>query len=319
MDKRVDYGLTGFIKNKKIERTSNIGRIIMQTNHTYTVVTQAGIFEHVKQIRTKKEKKRDINSPYVVGDYVEIIKKEEHYFLAKVFDRKNILSKSESKAKKSFRRQTVEQLMASNIDHVFITISSDQRFTLSKLERYILTFTIPNATIDIIITKSDHEEQTKFLESSIKASELNLNVYKTSIYNTNSFNPIKKRITSNSTAVLLGASGTGKSTLINMLADEYQEKTGAVRSDGKGKHTTTYTTIVPILNSTAYIIDTPGIKSISTSRETEEIIFKEILELSKKCNFRDCQHRTEPACAVKEAVRTGLLSVQKVERFHKSL
>lgn len=319
MDRKVDYGLIDFIANNKSESTDSMGRIIMQTNHTYTVVTKSKIIEHVKQIRTKKEKKKKLNSPYVVGDYVEIIKKEEHYFLGKVFDRKNIISKSESKAKKSYRKQTVEQLIASNIDHVFITISSDQRFTLSKLERYILTFTIPNSTIDIIITKSDYEEQANYLERSIIVSELNLNVYKISIYNQDTLTQIKNRIKTNSTSVILGASGTGKSTLINMLSEKVQEKTGVVRSDGKGKHTTTYSTIIPILNDTAYMIDTPGIKSISTSRDTEKIVFKEILEISKKCKFRDCHHKTEPACAVKEAVRAGELSAQKVERFHKSL
>ena len=318
MHKNKDYGLTTFIANKKIE-SNNIGRIIKQTNHTYTVATKSKIVEHVKQIRTKKEKKKNLNSPYVVGDYVRLIKKEEHYFLGEILDRKNVLSKSESKAKKSYRKQIVEQLVASNIEHVFITVSTDQRFTLSKLERYILTFTVPAATIDILITKSDYNEQATYIENYIEASELNINIYKISIYNEDSINQIKKRITSNSTSILLGSSGTGKSSLINMLTDGEQEKTGVVRTDGKGKHTTTYSTIIPIDNSNSYIIDTPGIKSISTTRETKEILFEDILALSKQCKFRDCNHNSEPGCAVKEAIRLGNLNAQKLERFHKYL
>lgn len=204
MHKKKDYGLTTFITNKNIKGINNIGRIIKQTNHTYTVVTHTKIIEHVKQNRTKKEKK-NLNSPYVVGDYVRIIKKEEHFFLETIFDRKNVLTKSESKAKKSYRKQIVEQLVASNIDHVFITISTDQRFTLSKLERYILTFTVPDATIDILITKSDYEEQANYLESYIRASELNVDIYIISIYNEDSINQIRKKIMPDSTSVLLGA------------------------------------------------------------------------------------------------------------------
>lgn len=191
MHKNKDYGLTTFIANKKIE-SNNIGRIIKQTNHTYTVATKSKIVEHVKQIRTKKVKKKNLNSPYVVGDYVGLIKKEEHYFLGEILDRKNVLSKSESKAKESYRKQIVEQLVASNIEHVFITVSTDQRFTLSKLERYLLTFTVPAATIDILITKSDYNEQATYIENYIEASELNINTYKISIYNEHSINQIKK-------------------------------------------------------------------------------------------------------------------------------
>ena len=318
MNKHTDFGISQFIEDRQLNVDSKIGRIIKQTNHTFTVATMEGLLEQVKQKRTKKEKKKNnFNHTYVVGDFVTIEEDEEHFFLGEYFERKNIVSKAESKAKKSFREQTVEQIMAANIDHVFITISADQRFTLSKLERYILTFTVPNATLDILITKADYKEQAHYLTKQIEASDFNEDVFNTSIFDQTTINQIKNKITENSTSILLGASGAGKSTLINKIIGESDEKTGAVRSDGKGKHTTTYSSLVSIPGKNAYIIDTPGMKSISTTQEINNNLFDDILDFSKDCKFRNCQHNTEPHCAVKQAVEDGLLSQERLERYRK--
>lgn len=318
MDKNKYFGISRFVEGRQLNADSKIGRIIKQTNHTFTVATMDGVLEQVKQKRIKKEKKKNsFNNTFVVGDFIIIEKVKEHYFLVKYFERNNIVSKAESKSKKSFREQTVEQIMAANIDHVFITISADQRFTLSKIERYILTFTIPNANLDILITKADYKEQAHYLIKQIEASDFNEEVYNISIYDQTTINQIKNKMTENSTSILLGASGAGKPTLINKIIGENEEKTGAVRSDGKGKHTTTYSSLVPIPGRHAYIIDTPGIKSISTTKEIKNKTFDDILDLSKNCKFRNCNHDTEPYCAVKQAVENGSLSREKLERYHK--
>lgn len=103
-----------------------------------------------------------------------------------------------------------------------------------------------------------------------------------------------------------------------MIGDT-EEKTGAVRRDGKGKHTTTYSTLIALPESESYIIDTPGIKSISTTKKINESLFEEIIDLSRNCKFRDCQHKTEPNCAVKRAVENDEISIVQLERYHKYL
>lgn len=318
MEKIETYGLLDYIESQGLIDTKSIGRIIKQTNNTFTVATTDGLINHVKQMRTKKEKKKNhAKNTFVIGDFVRFEKIEEHYFLIDYFKRKNVVSKADSQAKKSYRQQFTEQLMAANIDHVFITISADQRFTLSKLERYILTFSIPHASLDILITKSDYKEQAHYLIKQIEASDLNYPVLKLSMYDEESVEIIRNKITKQSTAIVLGASGAGKSTLINQLIGKEDELTGVVRSDGKGKHTTTYSSLIALPQSGGYIVDTPGIKSIATTKKNSVNVFDDINELSKSCKFRDCQHKTEPKCAVKQAVINGKLSKEQLERYHK--
>lgn len=318
MKEREIYGILGYVKEQGLAGANNIGRIIKQTNNTYTIATLNGIIEQVKQKRTKKEKKKkQIKHDFVIGDYVRFEKIEEHYFLIDYFERKNVVSKADSQAKKSYRKQTTEQLMAANIDHVFITISADQRFTLSKLERYILTFSVPDATLDILITKADYKEQAHYLTKQIEASDLNYPVLKLSMHDGESIEALRDKMTAESTSIVLGASGAGKSTLINQLIGDSDERTGEVRSDGKGKHTTTYSSLVVLPNGSGYIVDTPGIKSIATTQKNHVNLFEDIVALSRECKFRDCKHQTEPGCAVKKAVEKDIISKQSLDRFKK--
>lgn len=313
----IDYGLSAFIQSNDLEKNSRIGRIIKKTNHTFSVVTIDGVIDQVKQKRTKKEKKKNASKEtYAVGDYVTIIRQAEHFFIDKYFERKNVLSKVESPAKKDFHHKEAEQLLASNIDEVFVTLATDQRFTLSKLERYLMTFSIPKAQLTVLITKADYHEQADYLMKQIKASELEVEMYPISIYEEKSINYIREKLSSHSTGVLLGASGTGKSTLINHLINRQEERTDDVRRDGKGKHTTTYSTLVAVPTG-GYLIDTPGFKAIAATKKVKETYFEDIIELARYCKFRDCKHQSEPQCAVKAAVEKGTLNKQRLESYLK--
>lgn len=106
-------------------------------------------------------------------------------------------------------------------------------------------------------------------------------------------------------------------SLVQLVGDE-RERTKEVRVDGKGKHTTTYSTLIPIPETESYVIDTTGIKSIATTKKVDKSsLFQDIEDLARFCKFRDCKHDTEPKCAVKEAVNNGELDKQRLERFHK--
>lgn len=315
MNSLTDYGLTTYIQSNGLPAETT-GRIIKQTNYTFTVVTMDGVIDQVKQKRTKKEKKKHAaKETYVIGDYVSIYKEAEHTFIKGHHLRKNVLSKQVSQEKKSHKHNAFKQLIASNIDKTFITIASDQRFTLGKLERYLMTFTIPGAELVVLITKADNKEQTYYLQKLIESSDLDVVPKLVSIYDETSIEKIQAELEMGCTAILLGASGTGKSTLINQLLGKPMERTNGVRTDGKGKHTTTHSSLIALPGG-AYLIDTPGFKSIAPTKEVSDLHFEDILELAKYCKFRDCSHKSEPHCAVKQAIETGTLSQRQLTRYH---
>lgn len=313
-----DFGVAEF-KNKMELEDELIGRIVKQTHHTYSVATTDCMYDQVKQKLSKSDKKKGaLTSTYVVGDFVSLEKTEEHMWIKECFKRKNVLSKAKSQAKKTRKVQEKEQLVASNVDHVFLTLSTDQRFTLSKLERYLVTFTEYNIKQTVLITKSDFSEQADYLVSQIAAVYPELDILRVSALKENGIKEIKQRLIPGTTTILIGASGAGKSTIINKLVGAHREKTNDVRVDGKGKHTTTYSTIIPIPDTGSYIIDTPGIKSIATTKKTkEDTLFSDIIDLAKDCKFRDCHHLSEPKCAVKKAVELGELDEQRLARYRK--
>ena len=171
----------------------------------------------------------------------------------------------------------------------------------------------------VIISKSDIKENADKIISKIENVYPDIKVYKSSIYDVDKMNDIVKLFNHEETALFLGSSGAGKSTLINYLLDNEIIETQAVRSDGKGKHTTTSANIYYSYKTNSYIIDTPGFKAISTNREiSDDILFNQINELSKNCKFNDCKHYTEPGCAIHKAIKSGELSDELYERYLKN-
>ncbi len=241
---------------------------------------------------------------------------EKQYYVTKILERTTVLSKASNRTKKSYAYNVNEQLLAANVDQLFVLIAADQRFTLSKLERYLMTFGGMVTDINIIISKSDYIELANKIKEIIKSTYPEINIIFSSIYNDKSMEELKSFFMPKKTAVLLGSSGAGKSTLLNYLLGNDINDTQTVRSDGKGKHTTTSSTLFYIESTDSYIIDTPGFKTINTNRElNEEILFSKILELSNKCKFTDCKHENEPGCAVNKAIEDGVISKDLYERY----
>lgn len=313
-NKARDFGLRKFIEGRKCLEIpeNNLARIIKKDNNSYTLVK-----EDESRIRAKKIKKdaRD----YVVGDFVTYIQKAEHVFLEDLLERKNLISKKSSEARKSVHFKEEEQAMAANVDRIFIALACDQRFTISKLERYVATFSIKNAELIILLTKTDLKKKFKRIHDQITGLYPNLKVIPLTTSNGKSFDVLKSLLNDNDTSIIIGASGAGKSTLINFLTGENtaSERTNEVRSDGKGKHTTTGSAMIALGPGMGYIIDTPGFKTIDTTKDekSDELLFQPIYELATSCKFNDCKHDSEPKCAVKEAAKNGVVSQELLRRY----
>lgn len=249
-----------------------------------------------------------------MGDYIEFSSDNK---ITNILPRKNILSKTSSMA--SLHSKIKEQYIATNVDDILIMIAANQRFTIGKLQRYLETFSVFGINPKILLSKADFREGVIRIMDLINKAYPNLDVIQVSTYYPNSIKKVKSVFKPKSTIAALGASGVGKSTLLNTLVNEKISKTGCVRKgDKKGRHTTTNVSLYALPFGNAYYIDTPGFKSIDTTQTTSRpIVFDDIFKIAKNCKFRNCRHITEPNCAVKDALNSGKITQDQYSNFLK--
>ena len=216
-----------------------------------------------------------------------------------------------------------EQVIAANIDTVFIVTGLDNNFNLGRIERYLLLTLFSGAQPVIVLNKAD---LCKNLPRKVKlVSEIAMNA---PIHTVSALHPtdsdktlleLKKYLREGSTAAVLGSSGVGKSTLINHLLGYAHFQTGEVRAlDSKGRHTTTHRELC-VVDGGGLIIDTPGMREIQFWADERALSssFDDITNFASECQFNDCQHRTEPNCAINLAIKTGQLDVNRLATYKK--
>ncbi len=213
-----------------------------------------------------------------------------------------------------------QQVIAANIDTVFIVCGLDADFNPRRIERYLLLVGGGGARPVVLLTKAD---QTEYSDDALAVLE-ELAAQEIPLHAINGKDPavlqtLAPWLGPGQTVVLVGSSGAGKSTLTNTLLGEERMKTGEVRgSDSRGRHTTTHRALLP-LPSGACLIDTPGMRELKpTGEETlAEGGFADIEELTTQCRFRDCAHQQEPGCAVRAAIEEGLIEESRLENYFK--
>lgn len=308
MQKIDDFGIGNYIQGNNITE-GLIGRVIERNHHMFDVATAEQLMSSVQLVS------RLYDADVVVGDFVSIIKIDEHIFINEIYPRTTIISKQFSEASKSMKVNQNEQSLAANVDQLFILIAADQRFTLGKFERYMMAFNREEIDINILVSKADYTDKTLEIITDISMTYPDITITPISIYHPHTIEEVKSRILQGKTAMFIGASGAGKSTLINML-NSNELITNEVRSDGKGKHTTTVTTMIYMKETDSYLIDSPGFKTISTTNEMDfEVLYEPIFRLKNNCKFNDCTHTHEPGCAVKLAVDEGEINESLYERY----
>lgn len=222
-----------------------------------------------------------------------------------------------------FRRSTgpganSEQVVAANIDTVFVCDALDASLSVRHLERFLALAFQSGATPVVVITKSDAVTPAAAAEAvdAVKAVAEGVSVVVVSSTTGEGISDIAPLLIPGRTVALLGLSGAGKSTLANLLAGSDILATGAVRRDGTGRHTTTHRQLV-VLPGGSLLIDTPGMRALSVlgAPEGVEQAFNDVEELSRDCRFRDCSHSGEQGCAVAEAIAGGHLDARRVESW----
>lgn len=220
---------------------------------------------------------------------------------------------------------TEEQIVAANIDLVFICMGLDADYNLRRLERYMTVAWESGAIPVVVLTKADLCQEE--LDERLRGAEnvaIGAEVLPVSSINGEGLEAIRNMLTSGKTGALTGAligsSGVGKSTLINHLLGFERQVIGAVRSgDGRGRHTTTYRELI-LLEGGGLLVDTPGMRELhlmDLAGNAVDGAFEDIEKLAQNCRFRDCQHHKEPGCAVREALRAGTLEAGRLASYEK--
>jgi ribosome biogenesis GTPase / thiamine phosphate phosphatase len=290
-------------------------RVAIEFNYIYRLYAAAGELQaqHAGRLRHEAVRKEQLSA---VGDWVAALPTpgEAAATIEAVLPRRTKFSR------KVAGELTEEQVVAANIDVVFIVMGLDGDYNLRRLERYLLLAHESGARPVVILNKSDVATHLSEVLDEMGPLTVGIPVHAISAKQGDGIQVVYGYLGPGRTAALLGSSGVGKSTLVNALLGEEMLKTRDVREhDSRGRHTTRHRHLILLPDARGLLIDTPGMRELQlwTQTETARDTFEDITELSAGCHFTDCRHMGEPRCAVKQAVEDGTLDAARLEGFLK--
>jgi ribosome biogenesis GTPase len=224
-------------------------------------------------------------------------------------------------SRKAAGEREVEQIVAANVDTVFLVSALDANFNLRRIERYLAAARASGAQPVVVLNKSDLNREAAACRAEVETIARGVPVVVTSALQRGGLKPLREWLKPRTTVAFLGSSGVGKSTLINELVGDEVLATQEVRSaDAKGRHTTTLRELV-VSPDGVLIIDTPGMRELQPWQADDAVddIFADVKELTLRCKFTDCSHTTEPGCAVQAALAGGSLDLARWNSYQRLL
>ena len=234
-----------------------------------------------------------------------------------MLERKTSLSRISRSGRDAASATAKEQLLAANIDYVFIVTALDQDFSVRRIERYLSAVTSGGAEPVVILNKADLCNDVPGYLNQVEAVAPGVPVHTLTALEAGTLGDLTPYLREGTTVTLIGSSGVGKSTLINSLLGTEVTPTGAVRAgDDEGRHTTTWREVF-ILPQGGVLIDNPGLREIGAWSADVSEGFADITELALGCVYRDCTHTREPGCAVQAAVKVGELDPKRLQNYRR--
>lgn len=248
-----------------------------------------------------------------VGDFVVLVGAPGAYVVVDILPRRTVL------ARQAAGQKTGMQTIAANLDRVFVVTSFNEDFNFNRIERYLTAIRDGGAVGVVVVNKADlvaeHDRDRQIAELRDRLGDVEVIITRAL---DGAIAALEEHLRPSETSSFVGSSGVGKSTLVNALLGDEVQLTAEVREyDARGRHTTTHREMF-ILPNGAIVIDTPGMREFQLWDEGAGLeAFDDIEQLAEACRFRDCQHESEPGCAVREAAEEGELDAARVASWRK--
>ncbi len=291
------------------EKKQCLARIITTGQNTYQGLTPTGPC-HLKltgKLSHAISEKYDLPA---VGDWV--ITDPQRQVIQQIIPRRSSFVRNVA------GNQDQRQVIAANLDEIWLIMSLNHDLNLPRLNRYILNAWDSGALPIIVLTKADLMPDSAETVKAIQHEHPGIDVLTCSAKTGLGLDSLRQRLTNYRTIALVGSSGIGKSTLINQLAGTTLQLTGEIRlDDDRGRHTTTSRNLLAVQE--AWLIDTPGMREFGLWSTDEHLdqTFEDIADLARECRFNDCRHSNEPGCAINQAIAEGTLSSLRFKDYQK--
>ena len=288
------------------------GRVIVQHRGSYGLISDLG--ELTGQISGRLAHDAPETGFPAVGDWVALAARPEE----DAATIRAVLPRRTAFVRKSAMIQT-PQVVGANVDVALLAASLNADFSARRLERYLAVAWQSGAQPVIVLTKADLAQDVEAMAAEAEAVAFGVPVIVVSAVTGQGLDAVAEQLKAGETAVIVGSSGVGKSTLVNALAGEVLMAVSDIREhDETGRHTTTHRELL-LLPSGALILDTPGMRELGLWEADQGLsnTFEDIATLAAGCRFRDCGHESEPGCAVREALETGVLEAGRWRSYQK--
>lgn len=290
------------------------GRVALEHTHIYRVLTEDGEWLSRVSGRLRHQAAQRVDFP-AVGDWVAL-ERPAHGGDARILA---VLPRVSRFSRRAAGDPTEEQIVAANINTVFLVSGLDNDFNPRRIERYLIVAWESGAAPVIVLNKADLVADVRPFVDEVRAIAPAVAVHPVSARQPETLTQLRTYLSHGQTAALLGSSGVGKSSIVNTLIGKELLRTREVReSDSRGRHTSTFKQLI-VLPDGGVLIDTPGLRELQLweSGTTLTGAFSDVEELAAVCRFRDCRHENEPGCAVTAAVEAGDLPLERVTSYKK--
>lgn len=289
------------------------GRVSLEHNHVFRVMTTSGEILAESAGRMKHDADGRTHLP-VVGDWVAV-RLDARGSRSQI---RHVLRRATSFSRKVAGRITEEQVLAANIDTVFVVYGLGDGVKVRGIERYLVVARQSGAAPVVVLNKADLSHDVAADRSEAESVSAGVPVVAASTRTGLGLAALESFLRPGQTIALLGPSGAGKSTIVNHLVGTDVLKTGEVREwDARGRHTSVHRQLV-VRAAGGMVIDTPGLRELQLwDAEGMNDTFADIVDFGAGCRFRDCRHDREPGCAVKAAVDAGAIDAGRYAGFLK--